>query len=500
MALLGATLMGCGARVAPALGTASDLGPGGATGAPAGANGAAADTGIQGSTGGAATGPATSQGGPGGAPAAQGTHGSAGGAAAPSAGPSPAARSAAANPSSFNFDPAAEAAACPGNAGNGSSDVGVTPTAITIGNVTGLTGVLPNNFNQGPESVQALFASVNARGGICGRQLKLVVEDDGQDASRNAADIADLVPKVFAFVGSMSDADNGGVPQMVQANVPDIGQAININRSVSPTNVSASGQQAVINGKYMNWSTVMKGLLEHGNAPKRIAILAYGIPISADAANYYSYAFQKYGGASLCYSDTSISPASASLDADVIQMMNKNCDGVFTTMDVTGNAKLLKALARYPNYKPIFKGSTLVGYTPAQISVAGQAESQGFEVISDFVPFNDPNPTMQLYLSQLHTYQPGKQPTGFGAAAWADGQLLIYALIQAGHNPTRAKVMQIMNGLTGWSTGGMFSPIDIGARVPAKCVVELVVKGNDFARAWPDQGMYCNGELVPYQP
>jgi branched-chain amino acid transport system substrate-binding protein len=502
MVLLGSTLAGCGARVAPALGTASDLGPGGGTGASAGASGAVADAGSQGSAGGAGAGPASAQGGSGPAVAADGTHraAGAGAGAAPSAGPTPAAQSAAANPNSFNFDPAAEAAACPGNAGNGSSDVGVSPTTITVGNVTGLTGVLPNNFNQGPEAVQALFAAVNAHGGICGRQLKLVVEDDGQDASRNAADVADLVPKVFAFVGSMSDADNGGVPQMVQANVPDIGQAININRSVSPTNVSATGQQAVINGKYMNWSTLMKGLVEHGNAPKRLAILAYGIPISADAANYYSYAFQKYAGASLCYSDTSVSPASASLDADVIQMMNKNCDGVFTTMDVTGNAKLLKALARYPNYKPVYKGTTLVGYTPTQIAVAGQAESQGLEVISDFVPFNDPNPAMQLYLSQLHTYQPGKQPTGFGAAAWADGQLLIYALIQAGHNPTRAKVMQIMNGLKGWSTGGMFSPIDIGARVPAKCVVELIVKGNDFVRAWPSQDMYCNGELVPYQP
>jgi hypothetical protein len=132
--------------------------------------------------------------------------------------------------------------------------------------------------------------------------------------------------------------------------------------------------------------------------------------------------------------------------------------------------------------------------------VAGQAESQGFQVFTDFVPFNDPNPAMQLYLSQLHTYEPGKQPTGFGAQTWADGQLLVYGLIQGGHNPTRAKLIQIMNGLKGWSTGGMFSPTDIAQRVPSKCLVELVVKGNDFVRAWPSQGMYCNGDLVPFQP
>jgi branched-chain amino acid transport system substrate-binding protein len=415
-------------------------------------------------------------------------------------GPTPAAQQAAANPNSFNLAAAAEAAACPGNAGNGSSDVGVTPTTITLGNVSGLTGILANNFNQGSEAAQAAFAAVNARGGICGRQLKLLVEDDGQDASRNAADVSDLIPKVFAFVGSTSDADNGGVPQMVQANVPDIGAAINTNRAVSSVNISPTGNEAVINGKFSAYNTLMKGLLEHNNAPKHIAVLSYSIPISADAGDYYYYAFQKYGGATPCYQDHSVSPASASLDGDVITMQQRGCDGVFTTMDVTGNAKLLQSMARYPSFKPIYVGTTYVGYTPAQIAVAGQAAAQGLQVFTNFVPFNDPNPAMQLYLSQLHTYQPGKQPSSFGAEGWAAAQLLIYALIQAGHNPTRANVVQIMNGLKDWSTGGMFSPTDIGAHLPSKCMAEVGVRGNDFVRLWPDQGLYCNGDLVAFQP
>jgi ABC-type branched-subunit amino acid transport system substrate-binding protein len=488
-ALVASSLTGCGARVAPAQSAADNVQTGGGGG---GGSGVLTPGGLTVTPGGQA------QATPGGQPAA-GNRGPTGPVAGGGA-PTPAAQQVAANPNAFNFDPAAEAAACPGAGGNGSSDVGVTPTSITLGNVSGLTGILPNNFNQGAEAVQALFAAVNARGGICGRQLKLQVEDDGQDASRNAADISDLIPKVFAFVGSTSDADNGGVPQMVQANVPDLGQAINTNRAASPTNISAAGNQLVVNGKFTGYNTLMKGLIEHNNAPKRIAVLAYSIPISADAGNYFYYAFQKYGGAAPCYEDTAVSPASASLDADVFQMQQKGCDGVFTTMDVTGNGKLLQSMARNSSFKPIFVGTTYDGYTPTQIAVAGQQAAQGLQVFTNFVPFNDPNPAMQLYLSQLHTYQPGKQPSGFGAGAWATAQMLIYALIVAGRNPTRAKVLQIMNGLKGWSTGGMFSPIDVGAHGPAKCVVELGIKGNDFVRLWPAQGLYCNGDLVPFQP
>jgi hypothetical protein len=46
----------------------------------------------------------------------------------------------------------------------------------------------------------------------------------------------------------------------------------------------------------------------------------------------------------------------------------------------------------------------------------------------------------------------------------------------------------------------MYSPIDVGAHGPAKCLVELAVKGSDFIRLWPNQGLYCTGELVPFQP
>ena len=89
---------------------------------------------------------------------------SAPGSAAPGAPPSPQA---------FSFDPCAEAAACHGGA-NTASDAGVTPTQISIGNVSGLTGPLADSFNQGREAVSALFAAIDAAGGICGRKLKLV--------------------------------------------------------------------------------------------------------------------------------------------------------------------------------------------------------------------------------------------------------------------------------------------------------------------------------------
>lgn len=497
VAVAALVLSACGARVPPYF-PAAQVAPGSGSG---GSGGGA----LSGGTGEAAGTPTTlsslgigtSGGGAGGGGTGTGQGGGTGGG---SGGSVPAA-AAALSPTNFNLDPRAEAAYCPASSANKASDVGVTPTSINFGNVSGLSGILSNNFNQGPEAVQALFSAVNAAGGICGRKLNLQVEDDGQDSSHNAADIQDLIPKSFAFVGSTSDADNAGVPAMQQAGIPDLGQAINFSRGSNPNYFTAGtfGAQQKGGSDYI-YDTLPAGLKANGHFPTKMAVLAYSIPISALAARQFMATFVKAGGQD-CYEDENVSPASPSLTSDVLTMEQRGCNGVFTTMDVTGNGKLLQAMTNQqwtvgsPN-GPIFAGTTLDGYTPAQISVAGQQQAQGFQVFLNFAPFNEPQPAINLYLSQLQTYEPGKQPSAFGVEAWSSAQMLLYALIKSGPNPTRASVKSIIGGLTSWTTNGGMAPVNESTRAPGNCIVELQVKGNDFYRVWPSSGFFCSNNLV----
>jgi ABC-type branched-subunit amino acid transport system substrate-binding protein len=491
LALLAAA---CGARVQPYLGA----GPAGVT---PGAGGQTAAGGASAAGGGAAAPGATSGatpalGSPG--PAPPGTAGS-GPAAAPSGG-APAAGLSGLTPASFPYSPAQQAALCAGASGNTASAVGVTPTAITLGNVSGLTGILANNFNQGPEAVQALFSATNAAGGICGRQVKLLVEDDGQDAGKNAADVADEIPKVLAFVGSTSDADNGGVQEMVNSNVPDLGVAINGNRGSSSVYWSTNGAtQYVANGHPEIYDSYINGLKGAGNFPSKIATLAYSIAISAQAGQEFHNEFV-HDGSQSCFTDFSVSPATASLDQDVLEMKSKGCNGVFTTMDVTGTAKLLAAMARQ-NFHPVFKGTTFDGYTQSQIEVANTdspGSADGLEAALPFLPLSDGNPIVNLYLSELRTYEPGKQPSGFGLESWATAEMFLYALLKAGRNPTRASLTQALQAIDSWNTGGATAPITPRLRQPAgPCTMDVVVRGNSFTRKWPSNGFFCTGKLVP---
>ncbi len=484
---LALVLTACGARVAPYLGAGAGVGQGGSAGG----------TATQGSAGSAGTAGSQVAGAASGAQAS--TRSASGAAAAPAAaaGPPP-------SPQAFSFDPHAEAAACPGGAGNTASDTGVTPTQVAIGNISGLTGPLANSFNQGAEAVNALFAAINAAGGICGRQLKLDAEDDQQNASTNASDAADLTGKVLAFAGSTSDGDNGGVPNMVQAGTPDFGFAINCNRSESPTYWSAAGgscfqPQGPGQGPYYINDSALALAKQAGYFPTKLAFLAYNIAISAQAAQQFEYVYQHSFGGRPCFTDFAISPASASLESDVAQMQSNGCNGVATTLDVTGNAKLLQAMQQQSFTMP-YTYTTFDGYTPSQITMAGQSAAQGLTIGVPFIPLNENNPTVHLYLQELATYEPGKQPSGFGFLSWESAQMLVYALIVSGHNPTRASVTKVVSGLQNWTGGGALGPYTPNTHSTGSCQVDVTVKGSDFVRRAPASGLFCGGQMVQASP
>jgi branched-chain amino acid transport system substrate-binding protein len=489
---LGLILTACGARVGPYLGADAATGSGGGAAGSTASTVAGATSGTaSGAPGSAAVGPATG--------ARAGTAASAartGAAGTPAAGATPAP----AAPQSFSFDPRSEAAACPGGAGNTASDTGVTPTRVTVGNVSGLTGPLANSFNQGAEAVEALFAAVNAAGGICGRSLSLDVEDDQQNASTNASDVADLIPKVLAFAGSTSDGDNGGVPNMAQAGAPDFGFAINCNRSESPTYWSAAGgscyqPQGPGKGPYAIDDSAFALAKQAGYFPTKLAFLSYNIAISAQAAQQFEYVYQHTFGGTPCFTDFSISPASASLESDVAQMQASGCNGVMTTLDVTGNAKLLQAMAQQSFTMP-YTYTTFDGYTPDQISTAGQSAAQGLTIGVPFIPLSESNPTVQLYQQELASYEPGKQPSGFGFLSWESAQMLVYALIASGHNPTRASVTKVVGSLQNWTGGGALGPYTPATHSVGSCQVDVTVKGNAFVRRAPASGLFCGGQTV----
>jgi ABC-type branched-subunit amino acid transport system substrate-binding protein len=85
----------------------------------------------------------------------------------------------------------------------GSADVrtgpGVTADTITLGGLTDLTGAYAAAGTSIANAATLYFDQVNAAGGICGRDVRLIVRDHGYDVEKAVAGYSELEPQVLGF-------------------------------------------------------------------------------------------------------------------------------------------------------------------------------------------------------------------------------------------------------------------------------------------------------------
>lgn len=116
-------------------------------------------------------------------------------------------------------------AGCGAGAGSGGDVPGVTDDTIKLGTTQPLTGPAAPGYSKISKGMTAWFDHVNENGGINGRQVELIVEDDGYNPTETATKTRELVLKdqVFALVGALGTPTHSSVLDFVRQNkIPDL--------------------------------------------------------------------------------------------------------------------------------------------------------------------------------------------------------------------------------------------------------------------------------------
>ncbi len=121
-------------------------------------------------------------------------------------------------------------AACGGSArsdtaGGPAATPGITATSITIGTHQPLTGVASPGYDEIAPASNAVFADVNAHGGIHGRKIRYLIEDDAYNPAQTKAVVDKLVLQdhVFAIFNGLGTPTHVAVVPFLNANkVPDL--------------------------------------------------------------------------------------------------------------------------------------------------------------------------------------------------------------------------------------------------------------------------------------
>ena len=102
-------------------------------------------------------------------------------------------------------------------------EAGLTAKTLTIGCSAATTGPLASSGLDIQRGTEAAMAQINARGGIHGRALQLLMMDDAYEPERTASNVKQMLSqgRVFALLSCFGTPNNQAIlPMVVESGVP----------------------------------------------------------------------------------------------------------------------------------------------------------------------------------------------------------------------------------------------------------------------------------------
>jgi branched-chain amino acid transport system substrate-binding protein len=234
-------------------------------------------------------------------------------------------------------------------AANTASDVGVTPTQITVGLVVSQTSPLGSEtFSPPMYGARAYMQALDARGGINGRSVKVIVCDDGSTGAGNRECVRKLIEddKVFAFVGN-SIFNYAGASYVNDHGVPDIGgQPIVSVYDQYPHLFSIYGSNSPRDGTIGFGGKIYGGTEEYRwfkeNLGTKVAgVVAYN---QSDSLRFGDLSASALALEGYKVVREQLDFAVPNWDAIAVDMKARGVDSVFEALDSAGNVKLCQAM------------------------------------------------------------------------------------------------------------------------------------------------------------
>ena len=371
---------------------------------------------------------------------------------------------------------------------------GVTPTTVTIGNVTTEVAGL---FTGGVVGTEAYAAYVNSRGGVNGRRIIVSSTDDRFQGSLNRQAIQGVVQSDFASVGGLSLEDSFGEP-VVAANpgFPDVTASLDPATQKLPNNFSPVPASD-------GWPTGPL-LYFRQRFPTRIAHTATiiaNLPTTELAWANEKKAMQHLGYDVLL--DPTLPPSTTDFTEQVVAMKNAGVQILFLEQQPQNYASAIFRDLAQQNFHPV----VVLGapsYNPQLIGNAGGAgavDGAYLEQAPSLYLGEDAAqiPAVVTFNTWVKRVAPTFTPDFFTLAGWLCGELFVDALRNAGANPSRGSLLQALRKVTAFTSGNLLPVSDPAGKVPVTCYLLGQVSGGTFQRLddppvrGPTNGFRCDG-------
>ncbi|HWJ09357.1 MAG TPA: ABC transporter substrate-binding protein [Nocardioides sp.] len=341
------------------------------------------------------------------------------------------------------------ASACGGGSGDDDDSTsgdttGVTDDTIKLGTTQPLTGPAAPGYKVISDAMTAYFEHVNAEGGVNGRKIELIVEDDGYDPSKTAAQTRKLVEKdkVFALVGALGTPTHSQVLDYVRdSKIPDLFVSSGSLAWNQPDKYPATfGWQT----DYTREGKVLATYVKDKFAGKTMCSFGQGDDLGRDGVK----GLETILGPDGLKKKEEYSPANQDVAPQIGNLKAAGCEVVFN-FTIPGFTALAMGTAAQLGFRPQWVQSS-VGADPVALKgylkENAEALTQG-TIAGNYLPPTDPaNSWFKAFSAINDEYGKGIELSATAIHGYALGYAVVQALLAAGEDPTRESLIEAVAG------------------------------------------------------
>lgn len=335
-------------------------------------------------------------------------------------------------------------------------DVGVTATEILIGEVQPMSGPASLIGKAGAAGSKLAIAEINAAGGINGRKLRAIYEDDGYVPARSVSAVKKLIDsdKVFGLTGTTGSSHMVAMlPAIEEAKIPTI-----VHMAPNPAVVTPRRPNVFMIGPdydYAGYVPIRYMVEKMAKKGGKFGILYQDDDFGKALLAGYQKAVKEYGLNSVA--EISFKRGAKDFSAEVLTLKEKGANAVYLGTLTTESASIMSEMRRLDMDVAI--GTLWAGQLPAAVKLAAPAGYQ--YLIPDYYASNY-DPAGVALMTSAKKFLSADDYANFNrytVSGYVGTMVFAEGVRRCGANVTRTCVVAQLDKLKDFKVGGLSGPV-----------------------------------------
>ena len=320
---------------------------------------------------------------------------------------------------------------------------GVTKNEIVVGTIQDLSGPVAAFGKAVRQGMQLRVDEINEQGGINGRKIKLLAEDNGYDPKKAVLAAQKLVnqDKIFIMLGHIGTAmNNAAMPVQFEKNVINFFPVTAAREMYEP----AHKLKFAFSVSYYDQMRTFAPRLAKEKNVKKVCIIyqddEFGLEVLRGAEAGLKTANMELA------EKTTYKRGATDFSSQVAKLKSAGCEMVVLGTIIRETIGTI-AESRKTGFNPVFLAST-AGYTELIHKLGGPAMNGLYAAMAAQVPYvDDPSAPLRFWANKFKT-KFNEDPTLFAAYGYGIMDAFAQAATKAGPNLTTESFIKAMESMT----------------------------------------------------